>query len=427
MSAWRKLYIDFYVLLYALYAYFNKGIAYSYLAEILLVIGVVILLKDIRKIEIVWDKSMKLLVLFLAVTLLFIARGLGKYPFMEIIRDSFMLNYAVFALILLLFKDNINYFKEGLFRVYKWFPLIAVCSFLSLSYIPFFQEFRVFGNFHLLLYKFGDMGVHLLIATLFMLNGYIKMSKRQTIVNTVLIIYLFLVIAAYSRSGMLAYVLGVGLFFLYTKNIQLKAFMLQYLRFLPLLLIVAVALYASTRLEENFQGRKVGLSQLQENVVSIFSSDGEGTLNDNKVWRLAWWGKIIQDSFSGSNFFVGRGLGMSMAAVDDIEQDEDGLRSPHNFHLNIMARYGVPFFLLWMYWMYLIVIRIRQKNISQYSFTLVTILFVFIVNASFDVYLEGPMGAFPFWTFIGLFYIDQMDTNQTDSNQIQQAHSNTLI
>jgi O-antigen ligase len=266
------------------------------------------------------------------------------------------------------------------------------------------------------------MGVHLLIATLFMLNGYIKMSKRFALVNTVLTIYLFLVIAAYSRSGMLAYVLGVGVFFLYTKNLQLKEFMLQYLRYLPLVLIIAVALYASTRLEENFQGRKVGLSQLQENVVSIFSTNGEGTLNDNKVWRLAWWGKIIQDSFTDTNFFVGRGMGMSMAAVDDIIQDEDGLRSPHNFHLNIMARYGVPFFLLWMYWMYLILARIRQKNISQYSFTLLTILFVFVVNASFDVYLEGPMGAFPFWTFIGLFYIDQMS-----NHQIQELQPNSVI
>jgi hypothetical protein len=422
MSALRKLYIDFYVLLYALYAYFNKGIAYSYLAEILLVIGVVILLKDIRKIEIVWDKSMKLLVLFLAVTLVFIARGLGKYPFMEIIRDSFMLNYAVFALILLLFKDNMSYFKERLFQVYKWYPLAACCSFLLLSYIPFFQEFKLFGNVILLLYKFGDMGVHLLIATLFMLNGYIKMSKRFAVINTVLTIYIFLVIAAYSRSGMLAYLLGVGVFFVYTKTIELKSFMREYLRYLPLLLILALGLYGATKLEENFQGRKIGLGQLKENVVSIVSSNAEGSLNDNKVWRLAWWGKIIQDSFTGTNFFVGRGLGMSMAAVDDIEQDEDGLRSPHNFHLNIMARYGVPFFLLWMYWMYLIVIRLKRKDISQYSFTLLTILFVFIVNASFDVYLEGPMGAFPFWTFIGLFYIDQMN-----NSQLQEPQPNTVI
>jgi len=165
----------------------------------------------------------------------------------------------------------------------------------------------------------------------------------------------------------------------------------------------------STKLEENFQGRKVGLDQLKENALSIVSTDSEGTLNDNKVWRLAWWGKIIQDSFTGSNFLIGRGLGMSMATIDDIETDEEGLRSPHNFHLNILGRYGVPFFALWVYWMIILIKPIKQKQISQYSFTLLIILFVFIINASLDVYLEGPMGAFPFWTFIGLYYIDEMN------------------
>ena len=33
MTPFRKLYLNFYLLVYALYAYFNKGIAYSYLVE----------------------------------------------------------------------------------------------------------------------------------------------------------------------------------------------------------------------------------------------------------------------------------------------------------------------------------------------------------------------------------------------------------
>jgi hypothetical protein len=409
MTALKKLYLDFYILVYALYAYFNKGIAYSYLAEVLLLIGLVWFLKDIRKVEIIWNRSMKLLVLFLVITLLFIVRGLGKYPLLDIIRDSFMLNYALFIFILLLFKNEIDYLKNGLYLVYKWYPLVITCSFLSLSYIPFFDQFKVFGNMHLLLYKFGDMGVHLLIASLLMINGNIQLSKKHAIFNAVLTIYMLLVIAAYSRSGMLAYILGMGLFFIYTKSESIKIFMLGYLKFVPLLLIVALTFYMSTKLEENFQGRKVGLDQLKENALSIVSTDSEGTLNDNKVWRLAWWDKIIQDSFTGNNFLVGRGLGMSMATIDDIETDEEGLRSPHNFHLNILGRYGVPFFVLWVYWMIILIKPIKLKQISQYSFTLLIILFVFILNASLDVYLEGPMGAFPFWTFIGLHYIDQMN------------------
>jgi len=84
--------------------------------------------------------------------------------------------------------------------------------FLGLSYIPYFEDFKLFGDFPLLLYKFGDMGVHLLISSLLMLNGYVHLSKKHAIVNTILTMYLFMVISAYSRSGMVAYGLGMFLF-----------------------------------------------------------------------------------------------------------------------------------------------------------------------------------------------------------------------
>ena len=33
---------------------------------------------------------------------------------------------------------------------------------------------------------------------------------------------------------------------------------------------------------------------------------------------------------------------------------------------------------------------------------LICLQIVFLFNASFDVFLEGPMGAFPFWLFVGI-------------------------
>jgi len=97
--------------------------------------------------------------------------------------------------------------------------------------------------------------------------------------------------------------------------------MLQWLRYLPVLALLALSFYVGTKLKENFQGRKVGLEQLQENITSIFS-EKDGTLNENKVWRLLWWGKIIDDSFMMPDLLIGRGLGMSMAEVDEINEEE---------------------------------------------------------------------------------------------------------
>ncbi|MDP1844619.1 MAG: hypothetical protein Q8K64_14485 [Sediminibacterium sp.] len=429
MNIYRKLYLDFYIIVYALYAYFNKGIAYSYLVEILWFIGLLFFIKDLRKVEMSWHRGMKLLVIFLVVSVIYIVRGMRSYPLLETIRDSFMINYAAFVLILFLMKDHMSYLKNGIYKIYKWYPLVALLSFLCISYIPFFETFAIFSGYPLLLYKYNDMGVHLLITSLLMLNGNIQINKKHAIVNSIIIIYLILVVSAYNRSGMVAYVAGAFVFYFYAKNQQIKLFVKQNLRYLPILLVVAVSLYASTKVQENFQGRKIGLGQLQENVVSILSTNTEGTLNDNKIWRLTWWAKIIEDSFSSAgNFLIGRGLGMSLADVNEIVTEDDSLRSPHSFHLNVLGRFGYPFFIAWMYWMYLLLINIFKKSASQVSITLLAILTAFIINASFDVYFEGPMGAFPFWTFVGFFYINELEENeQANNNANDNAQENNLV
>ena len=157
MTAIRKLYLDFFLLVYALYAFFNKGIAYSYLVEILLVVGMIWLIKDLRKLELIWNRSMQLLVGFLVVSVIYIGRGLGKYPLLDVIRDSFMINYAAFVLVMLLMKDHVAYLKQGIYRIYAWYPIIALISFLLISYVPFFETFSLFNGLPLLLYKYNDM------------------------------------------------------------------------------------------------------------------------------------------------------------------------------------------------------------------------------------------------------------------------------
>ena len=407
MNKFKQLYIHFYVLVYALYAFFDRGIAYSYLAEVLLVVGVVFLLKDFKNLEIVWNWSVKLILVFIVVTGLYILRGIGKYPSLDVIRDSFMFNYAIFVFVLFVLRKELDYLKEKLFAIYKWFPIVACCSFLALSYLPFFETFVVFGNVPLLIYKYGDMGVQLLISSLLMMNGYVKLSKRFLVFNTIVTLYLFMVIAAYSRAGMLVYVLGIVLFFVFMKSKELKQNMMQYAKYAPLMAFIAISLYVGTKVNDNFQGRKIGLDQLKENSLSIVSDKSGGSLSDNKVWRLVWWGKIIDDTFTGTNFLTGRGLGMSMSEVDEILTEDENVRSPHNFHINVLGRYGLPLFIAWIFWIWLFLKKIRDKTMSQFNFTMLIIITVFLANSSFDVYLEGPMGAFPFWTFVGIFLISE--------------------
>lgn len=421
MSYTRKLYVDAYILVLALYVYFNKGIAYTYLAEALLVVGLLFVLLNLRKLEIPLEKKMIGLLLFLGIGMVYIVRGLMQYQWLDVVRDSFIFNYGLFVLIIIFFKEDIPYLLKGLYTIYKWYPLVETLLFLCLSYVPFLAELRLFGSINLLHYKYGDMAVHLFISALLILNGKIKLETRFYIANAILIAYLFLIVASYSRAGMVSFVISFLLFFLFSKDSVLKKRLVYYVRFVPLVLLAALPFYLNTSVKENFQGRKIGLDQLKDNVSSITGTDAGTTLDDNKIWRLVWWTKIIEYTFGGEYFIAGKGLGMSLADDDDIAMSEENdLRSPHNFHLNILARFGVPIFLGWCYWLSLHFRLFRRPKLSAVSLMLLSILTMFLLNASFDVFLEGPMGAFPFWTFMGLFYINEWNdsTNLTTAGEL---------
>jgi hypothetical protein len=47
------------------------------------------------------------------------------------------------------------------------------------------------------------------------------------------------------------------------------------------------------------------------------------------------------------------------------------------------------------------------KKLSGKTLGLTCILLAYIINGSFDVFFEGPMGAFPFWTLVGLLLIEE--------------------
>ncbi|MEO8172763.1 MAG: hypothetical protein ABI581_06755, partial [Sediminibacterium sp.] len=287
MASVKRLYFHLFILVYALYAFFNKGIAYSYLTEVTVVIGVLLILWNIRAYEFAWNKQMALLVIFMILSVLYIFRGIAAgYGITDVVRDSVIFNYIIFAFIVYFFKEDLPYLKKRLIAVYKWYPLVMCFFFLLSSYVPFFRELVVFGGQRIFLYKFGDMGVHLFIASIFLLNGNIVLRKRYFLLQWILIIYLALIVASYSRSGILSYTVALVVFFIYTKNYELRKQMVRWLKFVPVLVIAAIPLFLSTKLEENFQGRTLSLEQLKENAVSIFSASEDGTtLSDNKVWR----------------------------------------------------------------------------------------------------------------------------------------------
>jgi hypothetical protein len=388
-----------------LYVFLNKGIAYTYLVEALWLFGILLLLMHRKKVELIWNKTTKLILFFIVISFIYILRGFIKYNIVDLIRDSFIFQYGWFVFILFLFKEKLEIIWQTLFFIYKWFPFIALLNFILQYFVPFFETVTPFGGIPILLYKNGDMGVQLLISTLLLLYSFENKTLKWRVLLSLVIALDFLILASYSRSGIVAFLASMLCFIYFNKDIQLQSRVRLLIKYLPIILLIVTPIYINIKVAENFQGRAVGLEQIKNNFSSIVGGTTDATSENNVVWRLVWWAKIIDYSLSSPNFFIGKGLGMNLATDDDIITLDDSLRSPHNFHLNIMSRFGVLLFMIWMYFLIQLLKPLFKKQLQGKRLLIGCILLAFLLNASFDVFLEGPMGAFPFWTWMGLYLL----------------------
>jgi hypothetical protein len=407
MEIVKNLYLRAYLLVMTLYVFLNKGVAYTYLVEALWLFGILLLFVQRKKVELIWNKTTKLILFFIAISFIYILRGFAKYDTVDLIRDSFIFQYGWFVFILFAFKDKLEQIWETLFFIYKWFPFVALLNFILQYFVPFFETVTPFGGIPILLYKNGDMGVQLLISTLLLLYTFENKTLKWRILLSLVIAFDFLILASYSRSGIVAFLASMLCFIYFNKDIQLQSRVRLLIKYLPIILLIVTPIYINIKVADNFQGRSVGFEQIKNNFSSIVGGTTDATSEDNVVWRLVWWAKILDYSFTSPNFFMGKGLGMSLATDDDIITLDNSLRSPHNFHLNIMSRFGVLLFMIWTYFLIQLLRPLFKKQLQGKRLLIGCILLAFLVNASFDVFLEGPMGAFPFWTWMGLYLLTE--------------------
>ena len=406
MQLLNSAFIRIYLMVLLLYVFFNKGVAYSYLAEIIMVAGILVLFINRKELEFGLEKKQIITGLFILISCLFILTGIFQFPVLNVLRDSLAFQYAWFAIIIYFFKNEYEFIWDKIIQIYKWVPLVIFLNFILFYYLfLYLPPINIFGDQHIIIYKNGDKSVHLLISTIFLLLFTNKFSKNWLIANSILIIINFLILLAFTRSGSTAFIGALFCFFFFSKNRLLNDSMKNILKFLPIILLIVVAIFISIDIEGDAQGRTISISQITDNFSSIVSSDIDGSLTDNKVWRLVWWAKLVNESFTLQHFFLGKGLGMSLAG-NDIANAEDNLRSPHNFHLTVLARFGYIVFIAWVYWLVSIFKPLFTRKLVGKTLALTSILLAFVINGSFDVFLEGPMGAFPFWTFVGMLFIE---------------------
>jgi len=414
MQLLNRAYIKLYFLVLLLYVFFNKGVAYSYMAEILLVVGFFILFINRKQFEIGLNRKQIIVGIFILISFLYIIFGLFQYSILNVLRDSLAFQYAWFAFIIYFLKNDYKFIWQKLILIYKWVPLVLFLNFFLFYFVfLYLPPINIFGNQNIIIYKNGDKSVHLLISTVLIFLYTEKYSRRWLIANTILIVINFLILLAFTRSGSIAYILALFSFFFFSKEKILNQSLRKLLKFVPIIMVIGMGLFVAIDIQGDAQGRTISISQITDNFSSIVSANIDGNLVDNKVWRLIWWAKLINESFTLQHFFVGKGLGMSLAGNDILNPDEN-LRSPHNFHLTILARFGYLVFIAWIIWLVSIFKPLFSRKLVGKSLAITSILLAFIINGSFDVFFEGPMGAFPFWTFVGLLFIENTYGSPTE-------------
>ncbi len=333
------------------------------------------------------------------------------------LRDGVLWGYGAFVVIVaaVLLETGLWRRAPGVFRAWLpwlilWLPFAYLASEIYQTYLPRLPGSQV----TIPQLKPGDVAVHLAGAGAFLVLGLhrVEGQDRGGWLEWVMWAFwatTFVVSATQNRGGMVATTVALGLIMIVRPSWRWFKILLAGGALIALL----VAVDASYEIDGR---REVSARQLAANAASVFGVEtgvGEEDLRGTVDWRQQWWGDIVGYTFGGPYFWTGKGFGVNLATSDGYQVAEDeSLRSPHNGHLTVLARAGVPGFVLWCalqatFAGALLLAYVRARGAGRDGWARVDLWILaywtaFVVNGTFDVFLEGPQGGIWFWSLMGL-------------------------
>jgi hypothetical protein len=415
-QGYPSLFLRVLIILLIGYAFLNKGFAYLGVAPVY--VGEATLALALLSLVVTAPRARLRLLHWLLFA--YMAWGLFRtVPYLSrdglyAVRDAVLWTYAAFA-VAVSFAVEPRHF-HAITALYRKFipvflasvPVVAVVYLLLQSSLP-----KVPGSdVPLLVFKAGDSNVHLAAIAAFLLLGLYASRPSAAILSEILLWPAWLlavgVAGAINRGGLLSVGVGIVAVFLIRPSGRWLRF------FWVVALVVAVLAVLNPTINVGLD-RTISPAQVGRNIQSILSSNGGGDigLRGTKDWRQRWWSRIISYTVHGPYFWTGKGFGINLADDDGFQVEANhALRDPHNSHLTILARTGVPGLLLWVtlqgvFGISLLRAFYRARRRGDILWLQIDgWLFVYwaamLVNTSFDVYLEGPQGGIWFWSVFGL-------------------------
>ncbi len=402
------------------YLFFNRTFAWIHVPGIPVFLGEVVLLVGAYE-ALRWGKTaavvrrsapLKVLVAFMIIGLAGLAWRLPQYG-LDAVRDSAIWYYGTFAVLVaaaLAANPGIRARVLGAYRrALPWFLLWApVAVALDRGFsdaVPNVPD----SDTSLFSFKPGDFAVHAALAIAFLWladerpRG--RVPSRVRVLTALGLVGVF-VAGSQNRGGLLAAltILLITMVFLRERG------QLVYAAVFTLGALLAVALVLDLRV--NLGAREVSAQQMLANAQSLLGAEEDHDLTGTVAWRLELWGAVFDDVAYGDLFVTGWGFGPNLGELYGVAgEGEQPLRSPHNSHLNVLARMGVSgavaWGLLWLVWFGAVGSRVGPRHDvlpgSQAALAAWALAAIagMLVNAVFDPTLEGPQVAVWFWSLTG--------------------------
>ena len=393
------------------YAFLGKGFAYLgaapvFVGEVLLFFGLTVVLLHGIPSALLRQPTTWLLGVFVIWAAACTIPQVPTYG-VNALRDGATWGYALFAIVVassLLRTGWVERVPEWYERWIHWFlpwaPLALLVYRFAEPVIPTVPGSEV----AILTPKGGDIAVHLAGAMAFMLLEPRRRTSAKRWIGWVLWVIAIGLAIPSGRATILTMICAASVLVLLRPTMAW---------FRPMLLtsvLVAIAATFQLRIELT-EGREVSVAQVLRNVTSVTGTSSERGLQGTKEWRLNWWRDIVDYTVYGEHFWMGKGYGVNLAADDGYGgTGPNPLRSPHSIHMTVLARSGVPGLATWMLLQATFALQLlraffltRHTNVRLGRIYLWVLVYwvAFMVNASFDVFLEGPQGGIWFWCLTG--------------------------
>lgn len=394
------------------YALLGKGFAYVgypplLIGEITMILGLAVLLRSGCWIATLATVPSLVLVALISWVGLLTVAGFREYG-LDSVRDGVVVLYGLFSFVViaLLLEDprRLSWIVDAYGRFAWYYGLLGAGMVYVTSVFAHAMPIWPLSGVSIVYVKLNEAAVHLAGVGVFVVLGFRKVRPIWWAIFA-----LGIVLITPSRGAMLSCLVPIGMAVVVGGKLRKLA---PALAAGGLLFILGLATNVEIQTPE---GRGIGPAQIVENVASIFGRSGEGNLDGTKQWRLRWWDAIEDYTLRGPYFWSGKGFGMSLAEADGfvVGQEKGGpiLRSPHNVHYTLLARAGVVGLCLWLAFIAawfatifhsILVAKTRgDKTWENLFLWIACYVTAILIDASFDVALEGPMIGIWFWCLTG--------------------------